>query len=75
MCVHVFSLNMLPVIMQNSIQFIAIDRKLESLKRVGTVFDWFGLVWFYGISTIVGYLMLNPLYTCILCIYIYIYTF
>ena len=21
---------------------------------------WFGLVWFYGISTIVGYLMLNP---------------
>ena len=24
---------------------------------------WFGLDWFYGISTIVGYLMLNPLYT------------
>ncbi len=23
---------------------------------------WFGLVWFYGISTIVGYLMPNPLY-------------
>ena len=22
---------------------------------------WFGLVWFYGIPTIVGYLMLNPL--------------
>ena len=21
---------------------------------------WFGLVWFYGTSTIVGYLMLNP---------------
>ena len=21
---------------------------------------WFGLVWFYGISTIIGYLMLNP---------------
>ena len=21
--------------------------------------DWFGLVWFYGISTIVGYLMPN----------------
>ena len=31
-------------------------------------FVWFGLVWlgFYGISTIVGYLMPNPLY-----IYIY----
>ena len=30
---------------------------------------WFGLVWFYGIPTIVGYLMLNPLYTYILNIY------
>ena len=30
-------------------------------------FVLFGLVWFYGISTIVGYLMPNPLY-----IYIYI---
>ena len=29
----------------------------------------FGLVWFYGISTIVGYLMPNPLYTYILNIY------
>ena len=27
---------------------------------------WFGLVWFYGISTIVGYLMPNPIYTYIL---------
>ena len=30
---------------------------------------WFGWVGFYGISTIVGYLMPNPLYTCILNIY------
>ena len=30
---------------------------------------WFGLVGFYGISTIVGYLMPNPLYTYILNIY------
>ena len=29
----------------------------------------FGWVGFYGISTIVGYLMLNPLYTYILDIY------
>ena len=29
----------------------------------------FGLVGFYGISTIVGYLMPNPLYTYILNIY------
>ena len=27
---------------------------------------WFGLVWFYGISIIIGYLMPNPLYTYIL---------
>ena len=30
---------------------------------------WFGLVGFYGISTLVGYLMPNPLYTYILNIY------
>ena len=30
---------------------------------------WFGWVGFYGISTIVGYLMPNPLYTYILDIY------
>ena len=30
---------------------------------------WFGLVWFYSISTIVGYLIPNPLYTYILHIY------
>ena len=24
------------------------------------VLVWFGLVWFYGISTLVGYLMPNP---------------
>ena len=29
----------------------------------------FGLVWFYGISTIIGYLILNPVYTYILNIY------
>ena len=27
------------------------------------------LIWFYGISTLVGYLMPNPLYTCVLNIY------
>ena len=40
-------------------------------KKRGGVLSivWFGLVWFYGISTIVGYLMPNPLYTYILNIY------
>ena len=32
-------------------------------------FVWFGLVGFYGISTIVGYLMPNPVYRCIVNIY------
>ena len=27
---------------------------------------WFGLVWFYGPSTIIGYLMPNPVFTYIL---------
>ena len=27
---------------------------------------WFGLIWFYGISTILGYLMRNPVCTFIL---------
>ena len=30
---------------------------------------WFGMLWFYGISIIVGYLMPNSLYTYILNIY------
>ena len=35
-----------------------------SIRRHGLV--WFGLVWFYGISTIVGSLMPNPVFTYIL---------
>ena len=38
-------------------------------NNTGVIMVWFGLVWFYGISTIVGYLMPNPLYTYILNIY------
>ena len=30
---------------------------------------WFGLVWFYGISTLVSYLMPNSVYTYLLDIY------
>ena len=30
---------------------------------------WFGLVWFYGISSFVGYFISNPISTCILSIY------
>ena len=31
---------------------------------------WFGLVWFYGISTNVGYLMSNPVFIYVVFIYI-----
>ena len=29
------------------------------------VYVWFGLVWFYGISIIIGYLMPNSFFLCI----------
>ena len=32
-------------------------------------YDWFDLVWFYGISTIAGYSMLSHVYTFIFNIY------
>ena len=38
----------------------------KSLETYLMILVWFGLVGFYGISTIVGYLMPNPLYTYIL---------
>ena len=41
----------------------------KSSLSIYTKYIWFGLVGFYGISTIVGYLMTNPLYTYILNIY------
>ena len=42
-------------------------------ERVCLCVYLFSLVGFYGVSTIVGYSMLNPLYTYTLYIYIYIY--
>ena len=41
----------------------------ESSIYIYIKYIWFGWVGFYGISTIVGYLMSNPLYTYILNIY------
>ena len=35
--------------------------ELILVSKVGEF--WFGLVWFYGISAILGYLMPNPFYT------------
>ena len=42
---------------------------LFNIKYIYIKYIGFSLVGFYGISTIVGYLMLNPLYTYILNIY------
>ena len=36
--------------------------KNSSGEKEGEVMDLFGIVWFYDISTIICYLMLNPLY-------------
>ena len=46
-----------------------IPDKLQLVEIKQLKLSWFGLVGFYGISTIVGYLMPNPLYTYILNIY------
>ena len=47
--------------------------KVPIRKKYGNLFNdtriWFGWVGFYGMSTIVGYLMPNPLYTYTLNIY------
>ena len=37
------------------------------------ILNIYGLVWFYGISTIVGYSVLNPLNTYILNIYVLVW--
>ena len=37
----------------------------KSSLYISIKYIWFGLVWFYGISTIVGYFMPNPVYTYI----------
>ena len=49
--------------------FIAFHRILTNLNASTYTYMTYGLVGFYGISTIVGYLMPNPLYTYILNIY------
>ena len=50
---------------------LSVASRIRSKQHAASLFtsrkpDWFGLVWFCGISTIVGYLMPNHLYTYIL---------
>ena len=40
--------------------FWSLQEMWDSKVKRNKYFVWFGLVWFYGISTIVGYLMPNP---------------
>ena len=40
--------------------------KAKSYLYIYIKYIWFGLAWFYGISTIIGYFMPNPIYTYIL---------
>ena len=43
--------------------------KAESFSYIYIKYIWFGLVWFYGISTTLGYLRPNPFHTYISNIY------
>ena len=52
------------VIKVSSTDYHMVSTLVDTWQWFGLV--WFGLVWFNGISTIVGYLMPNPLYTYIL---------
>ena len=45
----------------------SVEKKCRHTHRKGMKYEiWFGLVGFYDISTIVGYLMPNPAFTNIL---------
>ena len=61
---------MLKQILGNAVSYCFISLHFNNYpKSFSSVDGSFGLVGFYGISTIVGYLMPNPLYTYILNIY------
>ena len=64
---HYFTMNLLIKI---SMLIISSMDQVDLNKEVKLEFMvWFGLFGFYGISTIIGYSMPNPLYTYILSIY------
>ena len=48
---------------------LCVRKSLEATKNAwnlkNIIINWFGLVGFYGISIIAGYLMPNPVYTAI----------
>ena len=49
----------------NQIIIVCLLRVIWDRVILSKAVIWVGLVWFYGVSTIVGYLMPNPLYTYI----------
>ena len=64
-CQHRYTHMFVPT---HTTRYIGIDRTQRYVSTSTHTYCW--LVGFYGISTIVGYLMPNPLYTYILNIYI-----
>ena len=44
----------------SAMQLTYIKKKEQNKIKMKALKVWFSLVWFYGISTIVGYLMPNP---------------
>ena len=63
------SLLYLPLKLGEEVNKLTHARYNISSLNLYSKYIWFGLVWFYGISTIVGYLMPNPVYSYILNIY------
>ena len=60
----------------HQLYFYLLQKTLEESRMTAMIFFLNDLVWFYGISTTIGYLMQNPLYEFILNIYkIYEHTF
>ena len=50
--------------MQNKYRYVSQAIQLK-INHLFTMINWFVFVWFYGISTIVGYLMPSSFYTYI----------
>ena len=55
-----------------NIQITALLRLNRILRRVLEPWFWYWLLWFYGISTTVGYLMPNPVFTYMICKHIFL---
>ena len=62
-------LDSLTLVWQSTLEKKNLEFKSVTFRKLTLLLGLFGLVWFHGIPTLVGYLMPNPLYTYILNIY------